>query len=116
LKIQKKLSKRKIPHFKTLTISSLFTFLWVIFALLGRDLESGGTANQEPDLVDQNQCGCMRLRIQLPICNTGKNSNYSYGTDTIKAEKKNRKNNFDAFTPVVTHPRYVNFVTGKNSS
>jgi hypothetical protein len=64
--------KKKKSHTSKHEILSLFTFLWVIFALLGRDSESGGTADQEPDLVDQNRCGSIRFRIQLPICNTGK--------------------------------------------
>jgi hypothetical protein len=111
LKIQKKLSKRKNP-----TLQNILHFFFFVghFCPPGSGFGTGGTADQEPDPADQNQCGSMRFRIQLPICNTGKNYNYSYGTDTIKAEKKNRKNNFDAFTPVVTHPRYINFVTRKN--
>jgi hypothetical protein len=47
-------------------ISSLFTFLWDIFALLGPDAESGGTAVQEPDPADQNQCRSMRFPDPVP--------------------------------------------------
>ncbi len=46
----------------------------------------------------------MRIHAVLdpaPDLQHWKKTNYSYGTDTIKAEKKNRKNNYDAFTPVV---------------
>ncbi len=48
-------------------ISSLFSFMWDIFAHLDPDLDN---PNVDPNPADQNQCGSMRILIHIQNYNT----------------------------------------------